>query len=105
MHSLMKMLHTLRLLRIPSNCPAVFSPMLCEPHNSKPILAYVNVIDPIGKTYVNIMKITLYLKNRDCCILVYVIAKTFKLEHVNTYTYNVHVRAYVCRVMCIFENK
>lgn len=36
--------------------------MLCEPHSSKPILAYVNVIDPIGRTYVNTMKITLYLE-------------------------------------------
>ena len=53
---------TLRLLLIPSNWPAVFSPMLCEPHSSKPILAYVNVIDPIGRTYVNTMKITLYLE-------------------------------------------
>lgn len=64
-YSLMEMLHTLRLLLIPSNCPAVFSPMLCEPHNSKPILAYVNVIDPIGKTYVSTIKITLYLKTGD----------------------------------------
>lgn len=52
---------TLRLLLMPSNWPAVFSPMLCEPHSSKPILAYVNVIDPIGKMYVNTIKITLYL--------------------------------------------
>lgn len=59
------LLRTLRLLLIPSNWPAVFSPMLCEPHNSKPILAYVNVIDPIGKMYVNTMKITLYLKTRE----------------------------------------
>lgn len=56
---------TLRLLLIPSNWPAVFSPMLCEPHSSKPILAYVNVIDPIGKMYVNTIKITLYLAERE----------------------------------------
>lgn len=56
---------TLRLLLIPSNWPAVFSPMLWEPHSSKPILAYVNVIDPIGKMYVNTIKITLYLAERD----------------------------------------
>lgn len=53
--------HTLRLLLILSNCPAVFSPILCEPHSSKPILAYVNVIDPMGKKYVSTVKITLYL--------------------------------------------
>lgn len=58
------MLRTLRLLRILSSCPAVFSPILCDPHNSKPILAYVNVIDAIGKKYVNIIKITLYLKTK-----------------------------------------
>lgn len=62
--SVVRQLRTLRLLLMPSNWPAVFSPMLCEPHSSKPILAYVNVIDPIGKTYVNTMKITLYLKGK-----------------------------------------
>jgi hypothetical protein len=39
--------------------------MLCDPQSSSPTLAYVNVIDPMGKKYVRNIKTTLYLRRNE----------------------------------------
>lgn len=53
---------TFLLLLILSNCLCVHSPMLCDPQSSSPTLAYVKVMDPMGKKYVRNIKTTLYLQ-------------------------------------------
>lgn len=50
---------TRRLLWMLSSWRCVHSPMLCEPHSSKPTRVYVYSIEPIGRKYVSTINIML----------------------------------------------